>query len=59
MRTDSWLEHIDCPADLKKVPEEALPGLCTEIRDFLIQKIETIKILRLKDITSHYNKLYS
>ena len=39
MRTDSWLEHIDCPADLKKVPEEALPGLCTEIRDFLIKSV--------------------
>lgn len=39
MRTDSWLEHIDCPADLKKVPEEGLSGLCAEIRDFLIKSV--------------------
>ena len=39
MRTDSWLEHIDCPADLKKVPDEALNGLCAEIRDFLIKSV--------------------
>ena len=39
MRTDSWLEQIDCPADLKKVPEEALTGLCAEIRDFLIKSV--------------------
>ena len=39
MRTDSWLEQIDCPADLKKVPEEALSGLCAEIRDFLIKSV--------------------
>ena len=39
MRNDSWLEHIDCPADLKKVPEEALNSLCAEIRDFLIKSV--------------------
>ncbi len=35
----TWLEQVNCPADLKKVPEEYLPALCTEIRDFLIKSV--------------------
>ena len=32
-----WLASIDSPADLRKLPLEALPELCAEIREFLIQ----------------------
>lgn len=39
MRTYTWLDHIDCPADLKKLPEEHLDGLCAEIRHFLIETV--------------------
>jgi len=39
MRTYTWLDHIDCPADLKKLPEEHLDELCTEIRHFLIESV--------------------
>ncbi len=35
----TWLEQVDCPADLKKVPDEALPALCSEIRDLLIKSV--------------------
>ena len=34
-----WLENVNCPADLKKLPEEALPALCSEIRQFLVQAV--------------------
>ena len=33
------LEKINSPADLKKLPENKLPILAQEIRDFLIQSI--------------------
>ena len=39
MRTYTWLDHIDCPADLKNLPEEYLDGLCAEIRHFLIETV--------------------
>lgn len=32
-----WLASIDSPADLRKLPLEALPEVCDEIRQFLIQ----------------------
>ena len=32
-----YLTHIDSPADLKKLPVEALPDVCAEVRDFIIQ----------------------
>jgi len=32
-----YLNHIDSPADLKKLPTEALPQVCAEVRDFIIQ----------------------
>ena len=34
-----WLDNVDCPADLKKLPEDALPALCGEIRQFLVQSV--------------------
>ena len=34
-----WLNNINCPADLKRLPEEALPALCSEIRQFLVQSV--------------------
>ena len=34
-----YLEKINSPADLKKLPENKLPILAQEIRDFLIQSI--------------------
>ena len=30
------LQAIDSPADLRKLPQSALPGVCSEIRKFLI-----------------------
>jgi len=39
MRNYPWLDNVNCPADLKKVPEEALPALCSEIRDFLVDAV--------------------
>ena len=33
----TYLTHIDSPADLKKLPIEALPQVCAEVRDFIIQ----------------------
>ena len=32
------LDRIQSPADLRKLPVEALPQLCAEIREFLIDK---------------------
>jgi 1-deoxy-D-xylulose-5-phosphate synthase len=32
------LSKINSPSDLKKLPEDALPALCKEIRDFLIEE---------------------
>ena len=34
-----YLGHIDSPADLKKLPVEALPEVCAELRDFIIQEL--------------------
>ena len=39
MRQYPWLEHINSPADLKRLPAEELPGLCAEIREFLIKSV--------------------
>lgn len=33
------LEHIDSPADLRKLSVEQLPALCSEIRSFLIDEL--------------------
>ncbi|MDO4320562.1 MAG: 1-deoxy-D-xylulose-5-phosphate synthase [Bacteroidales bacterium] len=35
------LDRIQSPADLRKLPVEALPQLCAEIREFLIDKCST------------------
>lgn len=35
----SILEEINSPADLRALSEEALPGLCAEIREFLIKNL--------------------
>ena len=32
-----YLTHINSPADLKQLPLEALPQVCAEVRDFIIQ----------------------
>ena len=34
-----YLEHINSPADLKKLNKEALPQVCKELRDFIIQEL--------------------
>ena len=34
-----YLNDINCPADLKKLPVEALPDVCAELRDFIIQEL--------------------
>ena len=34
-----YLEHIDSPHDLKQLPVEALPAVCDELRDFIIQEL--------------------
>ena len=36
--SDRLLDKIDSPADLRKLPVEALPQVCAEIREFLIEK---------------------
>lgn len=33
------LQAIDSPADLRKLPQSALPGVCSEIRKFLINSL--------------------
>ena len=35
------LSAIDSPADLRKLNEDVLPRVCTEIRDFLINSLST------------------
>lgn len=35
----TYLSHIDSPADLKKLPREALPDVCAELRDFIIREL--------------------
>ncbi|KRO67869.1 MAG: 1-deoxy-D-xylulose-5-phosphate synthase [Cryomorphaceae bacterium BACL21 MAG-121220-bin10] len=37
--TSSWLDHIDSPADLRKLSLEQLPELASEIRQFIIDII--------------------
>ena len=34
-----YLSHIDYPSDLKQLPQEALPVVCEELRDFIIQQL--------------------
>ncbi|MBQ5387924.1 MAG: 1-deoxy-D-xylulose-5-phosphate synthase [Paludibacteraceae bacterium] len=34
-----YLHTINYPSDLKKLPEEALPQVCDEVRDFIIQQL--------------------
>jgi len=34
-----YLNTIDYPSDLKKLPKEALPRVCEELRDFIIQEL--------------------
>lgn len=34
-----YLNDINSPADLKKLPVEALPDVCAELRDFIIQEL--------------------
>ncbi len=35
----TYLNHIDSPADLKKLPVTALPAVCAELRDFIIREL--------------------
>jgi len=37
--TYTYLDKIDYPSDLKKLPKEALPRVCDELRDFIIQEL--------------------
>ncbi len=39
LKDESLLDHINSPADLRRLPQEALPRLCTEIREFLIHSL--------------------
>lgn len=34
-----YLSHINSPRDLKSLPKEALPRVCDELRDFIIQEL--------------------
>ena len=34
-----YLDHINSPQDLKALPKEALPDLCAELRDFIVQEL--------------------
>ena len=34
-----YLNHINYPSDLKQLPQEALPLVCEELRDFIIQQL--------------------
>ena len=34
-----YLDKIDYPSDLKRLPREALPQVCSELRDFIIQEL--------------------
>ena len=36
---DSLLEYIQSPADVKRLPEEQIPLLLDELRDFLIRSV--------------------
>ena len=37
-----YLNHIDSPADLKKVPREDLPIVAEELRDYMVSVIAKI-----------------
>ena len=37
-----YLTHIDSPADLKKLPREALPQVAAELRDYLISVVSKV-----------------
>ena len=37
--TYQYLQHIDSPADVKKLKKEELPELCHELRDFIIREL--------------------
>lgn len=37
--TSNWLDQIKLPSDLRKLPIEALPDVCTELRAALIQEL--------------------
>lgn len=39
--TSHWLDNIHSPADLRKVPLEALPQVCAELRTVLIQELSS------------------
>ena len=39
MRKYQWLDQIDCPADLKRLPEGPLDEVCGEIRSFLVESV--------------------
>lgn len=34
-----YLTHIDSPLDLKQLPKEALPDVCAELRNFIIEEL--------------------
>lgn len=34
-----YINHIDSPADLKKIPLEELPAVCAELRQFIIEAL--------------------
>ena len=34
-----YLNNIHYPSDLKALPHEALPLLCNELRDFIVQEL--------------------
>ena len=34
-----YLNNIHYPSDLKSLPQEALPLLCDELRDFIVQEL--------------------
>ena len=36
-----YLNRINSPDDLKKMPDESIPVLCEEIRSFLVESVET------------------
>ena len=36
-----YINHIDSPADLKKVPLDKLPEVCAELRQFIIEALST------------------
>ena len=41
-----YLNKINSPADLKKLQEDEIAPLASEIRDFLVEKVENIPLSR-------------